>query len=189
MQMLYLLGIWMESLMIYDSTKFVYKQLVDSLIPQMRDDFLNAHGLDTSNIPMYDIGEKLDIHKKWKMSVLKIMGEWNTEAKEKYPTLNKLVENLGDVCRSAGYSILEPGGNVITHTDTEEDHENYVIVHVPLIVPEGDIGFMENDYKGKWVEGDSFILDVESPHSIWNYTNQARVVILLELKKASAYEV
>lgn len=175
--------------MIYDSKKFVYKQLVDSLVPQMRQDFLNAHGLNTSNIPLYETAEKLDKQKKWKMSVLKIMGEWDQEAKIKYPTLNKLVEDWGDICRGAGYSILEPGGNVITHTDTEEDHENYVIVHVPLIVPQGDVGFMENDYTGTWVEGDSFILDVESPHSIWNFTDHSRVVILLELKKAAAYAV
>lgn len=169
--------------MIYDTNRFTMKDRINKLIPAFRTDFLNAHGMDTSNIPMYDIGEKLDIHKKWKMSVLKIMGEWNKDAKIKYPNFNAFVESLGDVCRSAGYSILEAGGNVVTHTDTEEDHENYVIVHVPLIVPEGDIGFFENDEQGKWVEGECFILDVESPHSIWNYTDKARVVILLELKK------
>lgn len=171
----------------YDSNRFKLKQQIDNLIPVLKQDFLNIHGLDTADIPMYDIGEKLDIHKKWKMSVLKIMGEWNEQAKILYPNFNKFVESLGDTCRSAGYSILEPGGNVLTHTDTEEGHENYVIAHVPLIVPEGDIGFYENEEKGKWVEGDCFILDVESPHSIWNYTDKPRIVILLELLKKDVY--
>lgn len=173
--------------MVYDTNRFLLRDLINSLIPALKEDFLNAHGMDTSNIPMYDVGEKLDIHKKWKMSVLKIMGEWDAEAKTRYPNFNKFVEDLGITCRSAGYSILEPGGNVITHTDTEEGHENYVIVHVPLIVPEGDIGFFENDVKGKWVEGECFILDVESPHSIWNYTDKSRVVVLLELLKKDVY--
>lgn len=171
----------------YDVTRFVLRDKINSLIPILKEDFLKVHGLDTSNIPMYDIGEKLDVNKKWKMSVLKIMGEWNHEAKALYPNFNAFVEELGDLCRSAGYSILEPGGNVITHTDTEEGHENYVIVHVPLIVPEGDIGFYENDEKGKWIEGECFILDVESPHSIWNYTNEPRLVVLLELLKKEVY--
>lgn len=171
----------------YDINRFKLKDKINNLIPIFRQDFINAHGLDTSNIPMYDIGEKLDIHKKWKMSVLKIMGAWDNEAKVRYPNFNKFVEELGDICRSAGYSILEPEGNVVTHTDTEEDHENYVIVHVPLIVPDGDVGFYENDEKGKWVEGECFILDVESPHSIWNYTDKTRVVILLELLKKEVY--
>lgn len=173
--------------MIYDSNKFKLKKTIDDLIPVLREDFVRVHGTDTSNIPMYDVGKNLDIHKKWKMSVLKIMDEWNEEAKSLYPNFYKFVHSLGDSCRSAGYSILEPGGNVITHTDTEEDHEKYIIVHVPLIVPEGDVGFMENDEQGKWVEGECFILDVESPHSIWNYTDKNRVVILLELWKDDYY--
>lgn len=173
--------------MIYDVNRFTLKDKINSLIPKFRQDFITAHNMDTSNIPMYDIGEKLDVHKKWKMSVLKIMGEWDQAAKNKYPTLNQFVEELGDVCRSAGYSILEAGGNVITHTDTEEGHENYVIVHVPLIVPDGDVGFYENNEAGKWIEGECFILDVESPHSIWNYTDKPRVVILLELLKEKVY--
>lgn len=171
----------------YDVTRFTLRDKINNLIPALKQDFINAHGLDTSNIPMYDIGKKLDVNKKWKMSVLKIMGEWNAEAKSKYPTLNTLVEELGDTCRSAGYSILESGGNVLTHTDTEEGHENYVIVHVPLMVPSGDIGFYENDEKGIWVEGECFILDVESPHSVWNFTDQSRVVVLLELLKKEVY--
>jgi aspartyl/asparaginyl beta-hydroxylase (cupin superfamily) len=137
---------------------------------------------------MYDTGEELDIHKKWRMSVLKIMGVWDEQNKSKYPTLLSLVEEFGDRCRSAGYSILEPGGEVITHTDTEEGHENYIIVHVPVIVPAGDVGFKENNEDGKWIEGECFILDVESPHSIWNYTDSPRVVVLLELLKDGAYE-
>jgi aspartyl/asparaginyl beta-hydroxylase (cupin superfamily) len=173
--------------MVYDTNRFLLRDLINGLIPVLREDFLNAHGMDTSNIPMYDVGKELDIHRKWKMSVLKIMGEWDTEAKVRYPNFNKFIEGLGDVCRSAGYSILEPGGNVVTHTDTEEGHENYVIVHVPLIVPEGDVGFFENDEKGKWVEGECFILDVESPHSIWNNTDKSRLVILLELLKKDVY--
>lgn len=173
--------------MIYDNSRFTLKSVVDKMIPLLKQDFIDAHGMDTSNIPMYDIGKELDIHKKWKMSVLKIMGEWDQEAKVRYPNFNKFVEDLGITCRSAGYSILEPGGNVVTHTDTEEGHEDYVIVHVPLIVPLGDIGFFENDKQGVWVEGDSFILDVESPHSIWNYTNSSRVVVLLELLKKEVY--
>ena len=173
--------------MIYDTNRFTLREEINSLIPLFKQDFLNAHGLDTSNIPMYDVGKELDIHKKWKMSVLKIMGEWDEAAKLRYPNFNKFVEQLGDTCRSAGYSILEAGGNVVTHTDTEEGHENYVIVHVPLIVPLGDIGFYENDEQGKWVEGECFILDVESPHSIWNYTEHPRLVILLELLKKEVY--
>lgn len=179
----------METGMVYDVDRFIFKNLINSICPALRSDFLSSHGLDTSEIPMYDTGKNLDIHKKWRMSALKNMGGWFEENKSRYPTLLKLVESLGDNCRSAGYSILEPGGKVITHTDTEEDHEKWFVLHVPLIVPEGDIGFTENNEKGKWVEGQCFILDVESPHSIWNFTDKPRVVVLMELKKEVFYNV
>ena len=117
------------------------------------------------------------------------MGEWEEGNISKYPVLAELVNSFGDVCRGAGYSILDAGGAVPMHTDTEEGHENYVICHVPLIVPEGDIGFLEGSYKGTWVEGECFLLNVEVPHSIWNNTSQPRVVVLLELLKEVAYDV
>jgi aspartyl/asparaginyl beta-hydroxylase (cupin superfamily) len=179
----------MEIGMVYDIDRFIFKDLINNKIQLLKQEFLAAHGLDSSNIPMYDTGSGLDIHHKWRMSVLKIMGEWNNSNISKYPTLTELVNYFGDRCRSAGYSILEPGGEVVTHTDTEEDHEKYIVVHVPLIVPIGNVGFRENNEDGKWIEGQCFILDVESPHSIWNYTDTPRVVVLLELLKEGSYAI
>jgi aspartyl/asparaginyl beta-hydroxylase (cupin superfamily) len=173
--------------MVYDSSRLLLRDTINKLIPQFRTEFLAVHGTNTSDIPLYDTGKELDVHKKWRMCVLKNMGVWDNQSKTLYPTLNQFVEEMGDTCRSVGYSILEPGGNVITHTDTEENHEDYVIVHAPLIVPEGDVGFIENDERGKWIEGECFILDVESPHSIWNYTDKPRVVVLFELLKKDVY--
>jgi aspartyl/asparaginyl beta-hydroxylase (cupin superfamily) len=181
----------MEIGMVYDNDKFVFKDKINNLIPKLKEEFLLSHGLDTTNIPLYSeyIGNSLDPHGKWKMLVIKIMGEWEAGNLSKYPTLTNLVKDFGDVCRSAGYSILDAGGVVPIHTDTEEGHENYVICHVPLIVPDGDIGFLEGDVEGKWVEGSCFLLDIETPHSIWNRTSQPRVVVLLELLKEVSYAV
>lgn len=177
----------METGMVYNNDKFIYKTYIDEHIDAIREEFLN---IDFSNAPLYPEGSyvNLDIHKKWKMIIMKIMGEWNTDNKVIYPIFNKFVESFGEQCRSAGFSILEPGGEVLTHTDTEEGHERYVIVHVPLLIPEGNVGFTENAETGTWEEGNSFILDVESPHSIWNFTDSPRVVILLEILKEYAYE-
>jgi beta-hydroxylase len=173
--------------MVYDNNKFIYKSFIDEHIPQLREEFLS---IDCSDAPLYPAGAyaQLDIHQKWKMIVMKNMGEWDNSNKVKYPLFNNFIESFGEQCRSAGFSILEPGGEVLTHVDTEEDHERYVIVHIPLLIPTGDVGFKENDETGKWVEGSSFILDVESPHSIWNFTNEPRIVILLELLKEYAYD-
>jgi len=175
----------------YDINKFVFADKINKLIPALKEEFLSVHGLDTSDIPLYSqyIGDSLDPHGKWKMLVVKIMGEWEDGNISKYPVLAELVNSFGDICRGAGYSILDAGGAVPMHTDTEEGHENYVICHVPLIVPEGDIGFLEGSYKGTWVEGECFLLNVEVPHSIWNNTSQPRVVVLLELLKEVAYDV
>jgi aspartyl/asparaginyl beta-hydroxylase (cupin superfamily) len=177
--------------MVYDVNKFVFKDQIDNLIPQLKEEFLSVNGLDTAGIPLYSeyIGNSLDPHGKWKMLVIKIMGEWEDKNAIKYPVLTNLVKSFGDVCRGAGYSVLDAGGAVPMHTDTEEGHENYVICHVPLIIPEGDIGFQEGEVKCTWIEGSCFLLDVEVPHSIWNNTQQPRIVLLLELLKEVAYEI
>jgi len=168
--------------MIYDPTSLNIKDKIDSLLPIWKTEFLE-NTPDISDAPLYDIGKNLDVHKKWKMLVVKIMEEWDEENTMRYPLFTSFIKSLGEDCRGAGFSILEPGGNVLPHTDTEEDQDKYIIVHAPLIVPEGDIGFTEGNEKGKWVEGDTFILDVLTKHSIWNNTDKPRVVILLELSK------
>ena len=177
--------------MVYDINKFVFREKINSLIPKLKEEFLSVHGHNTSGIPLYSeyIGNSLDPYNKWKMLVIKIMGEWEDKNLSQYPMLTELVRSFGDVCRSAGYSILDANGSVPIHTDTEEGHENYVICHVPLIVPDGDVGFLEGNQKGKWIEGDCFLLDVEMPHSVWNNTAHPRVVVLLELLKEVAYAV
>lgn len=166
----------------YDPKKLKIKEDIDRLLPVWKKEFLD----NTENIadaPMYDTGKNLDIYKKWKLIPVKIMDDWNYEYTQRYPKFAEFVKSLGHNCRGAGYSILEPGGHVLPHIDTEEDQDKYIIVHAPLIVPQGDVGFEEAGDKGQWVEGDTFILDVESKHSIWNNTNMPRVVILLELSK------
>jgi aspartyl/asparaginyl beta-hydroxylase (cupin superfamily) len=174
--------------MVYDNAKFLLKKAIDSNYDSFKQEFINNHP-NISDAPLYDTGKELDIHKKWKMIPIKMMGEWEYNNKIQHPILSKFLESFGDSCRSAGYSILDPTGVVTTHTDTEENHERYMIIHFPLIVPPGDVGFYENDIAGTWSEGDSFILDVESPHSIWNNTDNPRVVILIEMLKEVAYAI
>ncbi len=177
--------------MIYDINKFIFKDKINKFIPKLKNEFVTVHGYDTGNIPLYSeyIGNSLDPQNKWKMLVIKIMGKWEDKNLSRYPILTELVKSFGDTCRSAGYSVLDAGGVVPMHTDTEEGHENYVICHVPLIIPLGDVGFSEGDYRGRWFEGECFLLDVETPHSVWNHTSSPRVVVLLELLKEDVYEI
>lgn len=174
----------------YDVDKFIYRDFINSKIPDLREEFLRVHGTDTTDTPLYPAGSyaELDIHKKWKMLILKNMGQWDEENIHKYPVLKSLADYFGERCRSIGISILDPGAEVLPHTDTEEGFQNYIIVHVPLIVPQGDCGFEENGVKGRWVEGECFILNVELSHSVWNFTDGIRVVVLMELEKAGSYE-
>ncbi len=174
----------------YDVNKFTYKDYINGKIPELKEEFLKVNGLDTTDVPLYPAGSyaELDVHKKWKMLVIKNMGEWDLENAQKFPVVKSLADYFGDSCRSIGISILDPGAEVLPHTDTEEGFEDYLIIHVPLIIPLGDCGFTENGINGKWIEGECFILDVSKPHSVWNFTEDPRVVILIELLKEKSYE-
>ena len=177
--------------MVYDINKFVFKNTINAAIPELRKEFLSVHGQSTEGIPLYSeyIGNSLDPKNKWKMIVIKIMGRLERENLKIYPKLAELVKFFGPTCRSAGYSILEPGADIPTHTDTEEGHENYVICHAPIIIPKGDVGFIEADIKKVWIEGECFLLNVETPHSVWNHTDKPRVVAIFELLKKVSYDV
>ena len=88
--------------------------MINAAIPELRKEFLSVHGQSTEGIPLYSeyIGNDLDPKNKWKMIVIKIMGRLERKNLKTYPKLAELVKSIGPTCRSAGYSILEPGAEI-----------------------------------------------------------------------------
>jgi hypothetical protein len=102
-------------------------------------------------------------------------------AAEKYPTAYKLVSEFGHHCPIANYSIMAPNTVLKRHTGPENRSGKYVRIHIPLIIPAGDI-FMEVDAQEvNWQ--DMFGFNNQKVHSSFNLSNEYRLIFLIDLDR------
>lgn len=103
----------------------------------------------------------------------------NKEIQQRYPTATSLIEKLGDKCSIAGYNILEPYGVVSRHSDVYNRDNKFLPIHIPLIIPDGDIFFEVNGIEIDWQ--DLFGFDNQLNHSAYNYTKKRRLIFMIDI--------
>lgn len=97
----------------------------------------------------------------------------------RYPTAHKLVKEYGEFCPIANYSILAPQTILNRHNGPENREGKYLRIHIPLIIPEGDV-FLEAS--GEEVTWDNIWgFNNQHTHSAYNFTNEWRVVFMIDL--------
>jgi hypothetical protein len=100
---------------------------------------------------------------------------------KKYPTAYKLIQEFGDNCSLANYSCMAPHSIIKRHTDPENIRGTNVRIHIPLIIPKGDV-FLEVDCNEvDW--GDLFGFSNQLMHSSFNLTDEYRLVFFLDLTR------
>ena len=105
------------------------------------------------------------------------------ESKAKFPTMTSFIdyfgfENLGSVT----YSILEANGIIARHTGPANREGKFIRYHIPLIVPEGDLGMEINGEVVDWSE--PFGFDNQTIHSVWNNTDYRRLILMIDLRRS-----
>lgn len=92
------------------------------------------------------------------------------------PITTELVRH-GPDHRATGWVILEP------HSRTpEHDHKEWgrkIITHLPMILPEGDSGFVVEGNLYRWKMGELFAFDAAKPHYGYNNTDGKRVIFVV----------
>lgn len=83
------------------------------------------------------------------------------------------------------FSAILPGGIIQWHTDKYDSDDNYVRVHLPLIVPEGDIGITIESTTFKWAVGQVLCFDPFVLHKAWNHTQHIRLNINFNFSRES----
>jgi hypothetical protein len=105
------------------------------------------------------------------------------ESRAKFPTAMNIIDYFGpDVVRSISYSVLEPHSTIARHWDVENREGKFIRVHIPLIVPSGDLGIEVNGEIIEWSE--PFAFNNLLLHSAWNFTNHRRLIIISDLKRS-----
>lgn len=96
-------------------------------------------------------------------------------------TAIELVKQYGDDCPIANYSVIKPNSCIFRHTGPENRSGEFVRVHIPLIVPQGDIFFEVGGEIVRW--DDIFAFNNEVVHSAHNHTPHWRLVFLIDIRR------
>ena len=103
--------------------------------------------------------------------------------KEKFPTAGRLIEHFGDSVKTATYLVLAPHAGLDWHIDIENIDGAVCSVHVPLDIPEGDLGLEVEDEIIRW--DDIFAYNSQKIHRAWNNSDKSRLIFLLDFTKDS----
>ena len=102
---------------------------------------------------------------------------------DKFPTAFKLIDYFGDSVKTASYLVLDPHASIDWHNDVENPYGETCCVHIPLDIPEGDLGLEVGDEILRW--DDIFAWDNQVLHRAWNNTDKPRLIFLLDFTKES----
>jgi hypothetical protein len=110
--------------------------------------------------------------------------ETNEEFISRYPTAFKLINEYGNDCPIANYSLLGPNSKINRHTGGENRTGEFIRIHIPLIIPEGSAYFEVLDEVVTW--NDIFAFNNQFVHSAHNNTSEWRLVFLLDIRRTRA---
>jgi hypothetical protein len=177
---------------IYRRHEIPYVEHLMSYKEELIKDFLNYH------TNWYDINDPLkDVHVNsfggaapgaWKASWFRY--EWtpggksviNSSHLQNFPTAQKILNELEGQIGHLSYSIMEANSIITRHTGNENRTGEYLRIHIPLIVPEGDLFFEVNGEEITWDE--PFGFNNQYAHSAYNYSNQRRLVLLIDIRRS-----
>jgi hypothetical protein len=104
------------------------------------------------------------------------------QTKSKYPTAYHGILSRFPEAMLSGYSILFPNSVIGRHTDVEYRKNTHIKIHIPLSIPNGDLGL---EVAGEVVDwSDLFAFDTQKLHSAWNNTTEPRIVFLFDLPRS-----
>lgn len=75
------------------------------------------------------------------------------------------------------FSVLEPGAHIPPHYGVANTK---LAIHLPLVVPTGDLALVVGGETGRWSRGECLVFDDSFLHEAWNRTEQTRVVLIFE---------
>jgi len=180
----------------YQGPEFKFTDYFNSKKQGLIDDFLRANknffsndrtiyqtDLTSDTAPVYKNGG-ISTNNGWKnisLGANQDSTRVTEESRDMFPTAFEIMDNFGLNKRLVAYIVMEPMTILKRHTGLENRDAKFIRIHVPLIIPEGDIGFEVSGEEIFWT--DVFAFNNQKPHSVWNLTNERRVVFLIDLTR------
>jgi aspartyl/asparaginyl beta-hydroxylase (cupin superfamily) len=115
----------------------------------------------------------------WKLYGLKLYGDNIEDNVINCPKTMEILNKSSNII-NAGFSCLEPNVQTILHRDFNHDIWR---CHIPIYIPKGNAGIYMNDEIKMWDMNNYFIFDDTYDHQAWNYTDENRIVLILDILK------
>jgi aspartyl/asparaginyl beta-hydroxylase (cupin superfamily) len=115
----------------------------------------------------------------WDVAPLMIGGVLIDERCQKFPVLYSLIDKLKGIM-SVSYSLLKPGTHIVPHKGYDDYSEKVLRYHMGMIIPKGDIALRVDKEIRSWQCGRSFIFDDYLVHEAWNFSNEDRIVLIID---------
>ena len=116
---------------------------------------------------------------KWKSFFLEGYGFRAEENCARCPRTMALLKKVPGLV-VAFFSIMEPGTQVPPHRGVTKAWYN---CHLGLVVPQGKVGIEIAGRPVGWREGEWLVFDETNTHRVWNETDEARVVLFLQVRR------
>lgn len=142
--------------------------------------------------PVLDVGRSLNKLDAWMTDSLKykypsanldVKFFDDPEVSKRFPTATALTKKYLNDCLISSYSVITPNSIIYRHTGPENEDGKFLRIHVPLIIPEGDIFFECEGVEIDWT--DIWAFDNQLLHSAHNYTNHRRLIYLIDIRRSA----
>lgn len=122
---------------------------------------------------------------QWKVFVIKWYDKSLDNSKKLCPKTTAIIENCPNI-HAAMFSILEPGKFIPPHKGPFKGCLRY---HLGLKIPKDrkNCYIKVNDEKFYWEEGKSLVFDDTYEHSVYNNTNEHRIILFIDIERPLMY--
>ena len=166
-----------------------YKE-APSFTKMSHDDITNRIMASQGNINSAEDGS-------WRLYPLILNQEILNQSADHCPETMKLLSKVSKRILNAGFSLLEPNSSTKPHVDY---NNKFYRLHIPMIIPKNNqklnniildktcinkklaVFQVEDEYRA-WSNDNYFIFDDLCLHNAWNWTDENRIVLLIDLLK------
>lgn len=114
---------------------------------------------------------------QWRTFELVFFGIKVSKNLNECPKTAQLLSQIPELI-TADFSVLPPHTEILPH----KGYSRMITrCHLPLIVPDGDLGIEVNGETRHWEEGRLISFDDSLVHKAWNRTNELRVVMMVDV--------
>ena len=160
----------------YDAAVFAAARDLESRFAEIK-----AEALKVRRSHYFEEAEDIGRTGSWQVCMFYEQGRRNDDVCCQCPTTTAVLEGHSSIRRSAGLIYLSRMAPH-THVAAHQARGNIRLrCHLALSIPKGDCAIRVGDEIRRWEEGKCIVFDDSFEHEVWNRTDEARLVLLVDL--------